>query len=60
MNVLIVSTNRNALPLPVLPFGACMVAEAAEWDGHQVEVLDLMFEKSPLAAVASAVARPYF
>lgn len=50
-NVLIVSTNRNDLPLPVLPYGACMVAEATEQEGHHVTLLDLMFEKKPLGAL---------
>lgn len=55
MNVLIISTNRSASPAPVLPFGACLVAEAAERAGHCVTLLDLMFEKRPVAAVKSAV-----
>ncbi|MBF0506491.1 MAG: radical SAM protein [Nitrospirae bacterium] len=50
-DVLIVSTNRNDLPLPVMPYGACMVAEATEREGHHVRLLDLMFEKEPLRAV---------
>lgn len=50
-NVLIVSTNRNDLPVPVMPYGACMVAEATELQGHHVRLLDLMFEKEPLRAL---------
>ena len=30
MNVLIISTNQTVAPAPVLPAGACLVAEAAE------------------------------
>ena len=45
MNVLIISTNRNTLPMPVLPFGACIVADAAERAGHTVKFLDFMFKK---------------
>jgi len=48
MNILIISTNRNTLPMPVLPLGACMVAEAAEQAGHSVKVLDFMFKKNVL------------
>jgi len=55
MNILLVSTNRNALPMPVMPIGACMVAEACEREGHRVTLLDLMFEREPLAAVRDAV-----
>jgi radical SAM superfamily enzyme YgiQ (UPF0313 family) len=55
MNVLLISTNRNTLPMPVMPIGACMVAEAAERAGHSVHFLDLMFTRDALSAVESAV-----
>jgi radical SAM superfamily enzyme YgiQ (UPF0313 family) len=55
MNILLISTNRNALPMPVMPIGSCMVAEACERAGHRVKLLDLMFEREPLAAVRDAV-----
>ncbi len=48
MNLLIISTNGNTLPMPVLPLGACIVAEAAERAGHTVKVLDFMFQKNIL------------
>jgi len=51
MKILIVSTNRNSLPFPVMPLGACIVAEAAELAGHEVRLLDMMFEKDPLRAL---------
>ncbi len=57
MDVLIIAMNRNALPMPVMPIGACMVAEAAERAGHDVRVLDLMFKKDPLAAVREEILR---
>ena len=56
MKVLIVSTNRCAEPVPVMPLGACMVAEAAQRDGHDVRVLDLMFARRPGRALASELA----
>jgi radical SAM superfamily enzyme YgiQ (UPF0313 family) len=52
LKILIVSTNRNRQPFPVLPFGACIAAEGAERAGHTVRMLDLMFSRDPLAAVA--------
>lgn len=55
MKVLIISTNRNALPMPVMPIGACLVAESAERAGHAVRFLDLMFEPEPLRAVEFAL-----
>jgi radical SAM superfamily enzyme YgiQ (UPF0313 family) len=60
MNILMISTNNHALPVPVMPLGACLVAEAAESDGHHVSFLDLMFERNPLRAIdrATEVAQP--
>lgn len=56
MDVLLVSTNRNQFPMPVLPIGACLVAEAAAQAGHRVRLLDLMFERDPLKALRRALA----
>ena len=55
MNILLISTNRNDLPMPVMPIGACMVAEACERAGHRVAMLDLMFETQPHEAVGNAI-----
>ncbi|MEW5746498.1 MAG: radical SAM protein [Nitrospirota bacterium] len=52
MNVLIVNTNRHTMPVPVMPVGACMVADAAARAGHEVRFLDCAFEKDPLRALA--------
>lgn len=57
MEVLIISTNTNRLPMPVIPYGACIVAEAAERAGHRVKLLDLMFEHDSKLAVESALLR---
>jgi radical SAM superfamily enzyme YgiQ (UPF0313 family) len=55
MKILLISTNRNTLPMPVMPIGACIVAHAAESAGHTVSFLDLMFTKDPLAGIESAL-----
>jgi radical SAM superfamily enzyme YgiQ (UPF0313 family) len=55
MKILLISTNQNALPMPVMPIGACIVAHAAEEAGHTVFLLDLMFTKSPEAEIAAAL-----
>jgi radical SAM superfamily enzyme YgiQ (UPF0313 family) len=55
MKILLISTNRNSLPIPVMPIGACIVAHAAERAGHAVFFLDLMFTRNPLADIASAL-----
>ncbi len=41
--------------MPVMPLGACMVADACERAGHRVTLLDLMFERDAFAAVRNAV-----
>jgi radical SAM superfamily enzyme YgiQ (UPF0313 family) len=55
MKILLISTNRNTLPMPVMPIGACIVAHAAERAGHTVFFLDLMFTKDPLAEIETAL-----
>lgn len=60
MNILIISTNRNAYPVPVLPSGACLVAEAAERIGYRVFFLDLMFTNDPFRAVKSILGKMSF
>ena len=57
MNVLLISTNRNPLPMPVMPIGACLVAQAAERAGHSVQLLDLMFVRDVSAAIRAEVVR---
>ena len=55
MDVLVIGTNRNVLPMPVMPHGACLAAEAAERAGHRVRLLDLMFERDPVKAIGRAL-----
>ena len=57
MRTLIVYTNRSRNPMPVMPLGACIVAEAAAAAGHEVRLLDFMFERRPLAALKRALLR---
>ncbi len=38
-----------------MPVGACVAAEAAQEAGHEVKLLDLMFERDPGHAVRSAI-----
>lgn len=55
LDVLVVSTNSCREPVPVLPIGACLVAEAAERSGHRVRFLDLMFSSDPLQELRRAL-----
>jgi radical SAM superfamily enzyme YgiQ (UPF0313 family) len=60
MKILLVNTNRCRSPFPVLPAGACLVADAARGAGHRVTFLDLMFAREPMHALAAKIeeARP--
>jgi radical SAM superfamily enzyme YgiQ (UPF0313 family) len=57
MKILLINTNRNKSPMPVVPLGACLVAEATERAGHEVRFLDLMFAGDPLKAIEQALRR---
>ena len=46
--------------MPVLPSGACLVAEATERAGHRVSLLDLMFVADPLRALKAVLGRTKF
>jgi anaerobic magnesium-protoporphyrin IX monomethyl ester cyclase len=46
--VLLVSTNREHAPQPVVPNGVACVASALRQAGHDVRVLDLCFARDPL------------
>src|SRR6476469_6306104 len=52
--VLLVSTNRERQPYPVVPNGLACVASALEAAGHTVSFLDLCFAREPLATAAGA------
>lgn len=57
MTVLLVSTNRERSPQPVVPNGMACVASALTAAGHEVRVLDLCFARDPLRAARDAAAR---
>src|SRR5256714_10747508 len=52
--VLLVSTNRERQPYPVVPNGLACVASALDAAGYRVEFLDLCFAKDPLGAAREA------
>ncbi|HEX6628078.1 MAG TPA: radical SAM protein [Gemmatimonadaceae bacterium] len=52
--VLLVSTNRERQPYPVVPNGLACVASALDAAGHRVEFLDLCFTKDPVASARAA------
>ena len=54
--VLLVSTNRERQPYPVVPNGLACVASALDATGHHVRFLDLCFASDPVASARSAAA----
>src|SRR5258707_2938125 len=52
--VLLVSTNRERKPYPVVPNGLACVASALDAAGHEVRFVDLCFARNPVAAAAKA------
>jgi radical SAM superfamily enzyme YgiQ (UPF0313 family) len=56
MKVLLISANTETINMPAIPMGLGCVAAALESAGHRVRLLDLLIEKDPAAAVASAIA----
>lgn len=52
--VLLVSTNTERQPYPVVPNGLAAVASSLERAGHEVRLLDLCFARSPVAAAGFA------
>jgi radical SAM superfamily enzyme YgiQ (UPF0313 family) len=53
--VLLVSTNRERQPYPVVPNGLACVASALDAAGHRVRFLDLCFVSDPVASARIAV-----
>lgn len=56
MRVLLVNSNRCTQPVAAMPFGACLVAQAAEAAGHSVRFADLMFAGDPCRALQAELA----
>jgi anaerobic magnesium-protoporphyrin IX monomethyl ester cyclase len=52
--ILLVSTNRERQPYPVVPNGLACVASALDAAGHDVSFLDLCFKRDPAGSAARA------
>ena len=57
MRVLLISANREQTPYPVFPIGLAYLVPPLAAAGHQLEALDLCFEKDPEQAVQAALDR---
>lgn len=56
MKVLLINSNRELSPWPIIPVGVCRVATALDAAGFEVRVLDLTFADDPAREVGTAVA----
>ena len=56
MKVLLISANTEQFNMPAMPLGLACVAEATKNAGHDVTLLDLMFEMDVSAAIKKAIA----
>jgi hypothetical protein len=57
MKVLLVSANTEQFNMPAMPLGLACVAEAAKNAGHDITMLDLMFEADVSATLKSGIAK---
>jgi radical SAM superfamily enzyme YgiQ (UPF0313 family) len=57
MKVLLISANTEQFNMPAMPLGLACVAEATRNAGHDVTMLDLMFETEADTALKKAVAK---
>ena len=57
MNVLLINSNREKTPAPLIPLGLCYVASSARAAGHAVEFLDLCFSRNPRRGLTRAIER---
>lgn len=55
VRLLLVNTNRETTPSPVLPIGVLRCAEACEAAGIDVDVVDLAFARNPVKALGRAI-----
>jgi len=55
MRVLLISANTDTISMPTLPLGAAGVAAATRSAGHDVVLLNLMFEEDPNSSVKHSI-----
>jgi radical SAM superfamily enzyme YgiQ (UPF0313 family) len=55
MRVLLISANTETISMPVLPLGIACVAAATQNAGHEVALLNLMFEGEPRLGIKNSI-----
>lgn len=56
MKVLLIHTNQEHAPQPVIPLGLCSLAESLEAAGFSTRILDLCFSRHPLRDIQRTIA----
>ncbi|MCE9669687.1 cobalamin-dependent protein [Myxococcus stipitatus] len=60
MRVLLISTNKIRVPRPALPIGMAYISAALKAAGHEVHVLDLLWEARELKAVCEKLKQTHY
>lgn len=55
MKILLINTNREQSPWPVIPLGLCYMASVLEKNGYEVMLLDLCFVRRPARKIVRAI-----
>ena len=55
MRVLLISANTETISMPTLPLGLACVAAATQKAGHEVALLNLMFEGDPTLGIRTSI-----
>ena len=55
MNILLINSNVEIHPWPVIPLGLCHIASTLKANGHRVKFVDLSFEPDIRSALQSAL-----
>ncbi|MCK5055929.1 MAG: radical SAM protein [Candidatus Aminicenantes bacterium] len=55
MKVLMINSNLSIMPLPVFPYGLCMVSASLEKAGHKIYLLDLCFLKNVKQGIENTI-----
>lgn len=55
MKILLISSNRERHPWPVLPIGACYTASSLEKSGYEVQLLDILYSDDPASMITACI-----
>jgi len=55
MKTLLISSNRERHPWPVLPIGTCYIASSLERSGYEVQILDILYSDNPGSRITACI-----